>query len=617
LSKTKGRPAGAALFLFTINPTGDCAMKIKMIPLTDLVPSPDNVRKTGAANGIEELAASIAAHGLLQNLQVRKADSGKFEVVAGGRRYAALKLLAKRKAIRKDAPIGCNVLASEDATEISLAENEMRQAMHPADQFEAFKALIDAGHGAEDVAARFGVTPTVVRQRLKLAAVSPVLMNLYREAEMTLDQLMAFTINDDHAAQEAAWFDAPDWQRSAYAIRQRLTAAHVKSGDRRARFVTVAAYTAAGGGVVTDLFRSEDESYLTDPALLDRLADEKLEREAEAVRQEGWPWVQILPDADFDTLRSFGEVKGKRQPLPAKQAKALAKAEREADRLREADELTDKEAERLDVLEAEIAVLSEHEYVWSDRQKARAGAVISLEHDGRLAVLRGLIRPEDMKAKKPTDEEAGSDASEQSPPPCFSSALADDLTAHRTAALRAVLAERPEVALAAAVYALALPVFYAGHDDSGLAVRAAVPYLRAEGIDDSPAVKATAEQHAAWVTRLPEALISLWDWLRAQDAATVIALLAYCTACTVKPERGLHTDQLAAAVALDMTQWWQPTVTGYLGRVPKTLILEAVTEGKSAAAADNLIALKKGEMADRAAQLLTGTGWLPAMLRAA
>ena len=123
-------------------------MKIKMIALTDLVPSPANVRKTGAMNGIEELAASIEAHGLLQNLQVREAASGKFEVVAGGRRLAALKLLAKRKALAKDAPIGCNVLASdEDASEISLAENEMRQAMHPADQFEAFKALIDAGHG--------------------------------------------------------------------------------------------------------------------------------------------------------------------------------------------------------------------------------------------------------------------------------------------------------------------------------------------------------------------------------------------------------------------------------------------------------------------------------------
>ena len=190
-------------------------MKIRMIPLTALVPSPANVRKTGTTNGIEELAASIEAHGLLQNLQVREAASGKFEVVAGGRRLAALKLLAKKKALAKDAPIACNVLDGEDAAEISLAENEMRQAMHPADQFEAFKALIDAGQGIEDIAARFGVTPTVVRQRLKLAAVSPKLMALYRKGDMTLDQLMAFTVSDDHAAQEAAWFDAPQWQRSA------------------------------------------------------------------------------------------------------------------------------------------------------------------------------------------------------------------------------------------------------------------------------------------------------------------------------------------------------------------------------------------------------------------
>ena len=208
-------------------------MKIKNIPLSALVPSPANVRKTGTMNGIEELAASLKAHGLLQNLQVKDTGNGKYEVVAGGRRLAALKLLAKRKALAKDAPVGCNVLAAEDATEISLAENENRQAMHPADQFAAFKALTDAGHGPEDVAARFGVTPTVVRQRLKLAAVSPKLMAIYREGEMTLDHLMAFTVSDDHAAQEAAWLDAPEWNRSAHAIRRALTAAHVEADDRR------------------------------------------------------------------------------------------------------------------------------------------------------------------------------------------------------------------------------------------------------------------------------------------------------------------------------------------------------------------------------------------------
>ena len=174
------------------------------------------------------------------------------------------------------------------------------------------------------------------------------------------------------------------------------------------------------------------------------------------MRQEGWTWVEIMPDPGFDTLRSLGEAKGKCQPLPVKQAKAVAKLEREADKLRELDELTDEQAERLDALDAEIATLSEPDYGWSDRQKARAGAIVSVDHGGKLVVLRGLIRPEDMKAKKAdSDDEAGSGDMEQPAAPCFSAALAGDLTAHRTAALRAMLADRPDIGLAAAVQALA------------------------------------------------------------------------------------------------------------------------------------------------------------------
>ncbi len=492
-------------------------MKIKNIPLSALVPSPANVRKTGTMNGIEELAASLKAHGLLQNLQVKDTGNGKYEVVAGGRRLAALKLLAKRKALAKDAPVGCNVLAAEDATEISLAENENRQAMHPADQFAAFKALTDAGHGPEDVAARFGVTPTVVRQRLKLAAVSPKLMAIYREGEMTLDHLMAFTVSDDHAAQEAAWLDAPEWNRSAHAIRRALTAAHVEADDRRARYVTVAAYVAAGGGVITDLFQTESEGYLTDPVLLDRLVTEQLERDADTVRREGWKWVEIIPEPGSATLRAFGEVKGKCQPLPAKQAKTLAKLQREADELGRLDDLTTGQADRLAALDDQIEALSAPVYVWSDRQKARAGAIVGLGHDGKLVVRRGLIRPEDMKAKK-KEEESGETGTDVPPAaPGLSRALIDNLTYHRTAALRAVLADHPAVALAAAVHALALPLFCGGADGSPLAIDAANPLLRAEGIESSAASKRMAQRHAEWEAQLPQEEPALWDWLLAQD----------------------------------------------------------------------------------------------------
>jgi ParB family chromosome partitioning protein len=177
-------------------------MTMQTIPLVQLVPSPDNVRKT--KTGIEGLAASIAAHGLLQNLAVRPVNGKGFEVLAGGRRLAALQLLAKQKKIAGDFPVPCDVREDSAATEISLAENEMREQMHPADQFEAFKKLADEGKGPEEIAARFGTTPRIVEQRLKLAVVSPKLIAAYRSEEMTLDCLMAFTVSDDHKAQEKA-----------------------------------------------------------------------------------------------------------------------------------------------------------------------------------------------------------------------------------------------------------------------------------------------------------------------------------------------------------------------------------------------------------------------------
>jgi len=159
------------------------------ISLAKLIPSPANARRTGAGLGIEALAASIQAHGLLQSLVVRPAldgqgqATGKYEVAAGGRRLTALKLLAKRKRIGKGAAIPCCVLDGDgvDGAEASLAENVVRLDMHPADQFEAFARLHQdgAGLGIEEVAARFGVSAQTVRQRLRLAVVSPALVQAY------------------------------------------------------------------------------------------------------------------------------------------------------------------------------------------------------------------------------------------------------------------------------------------------------------------------------------------------------------------------------------------------------------------------------------------------------
>jgi hypothetical protein len=129
----------------------------------------------------------------------------------------------------------------------------------------------------EDVAARFGVAVTHVQRRLKLARVSPRLRKLYVAGELSLEQLMAFTVSDDHAAQERVWKDLPQWSRDADDIRAGLTREALRFDNSLVRFVGVEAYTAAGGGILRDLFDRGNEGYLTDRVLLLRLAGERLD----------------------------------------------------------------------------------------------------------------------------------------------------------------------------------------------------------------------------------------------------------------------------------------------------------------------------------------------------
>ena len=355
------------------------AQPLTTIPLSKLVPSLANVRKTGPNDDIAELAASIEAHGLLQNLTVRPAikengsRAGSFEVIAGGRRLAALKLLAKRKKIAKNYTVPCRVLKDGDPVEVSLAENVVRAPVHPADQFEAFSALHAQGLGAEDIAARFGISATVVTQRLKLAAVSPRLMAVYRDGEMTLDQLMAFTVSDDHAAQERAWFDHP-WKLDPHGIREALTVSLVPGTDRRARFVGPEAYEAAGGTVVRDLFDTDGSGYYADPELLGRLVAEKLATAAAPIEAEGWAWVEVAPESDYESLARMGRVSPNTVDLPDDvQAKRDSLATRYDALVEEhGEDPPDDIAQELDRISDEVDAIAQQGRAWLPEDKAKA-----------------------------------------------------------------------------------------------------------------------------------------------------------------------------------------------------------------------------------------------------
>jgi len=230
------------------------------IPLSKLTAWDGNVRKTaGADTALAELASSIAAHGLLQSLVVRNGKKGKFAVVAGGRRLMALQSLVECGKIAADYAVPCQLVADDaDATEISLAENAVRENMHPGDEFEAFRELGDKGMPAADIAARFGVTEAVVSKRLKLARVSPVILTAYRDGKLDLEQVMAFAITDDHKAQEKLLKVLRNMDDDPRSIRRALTDGEIPASHKAVKFVTLKAYQKAGGQTRRDLFAEDD-----------------------------------------------------------------------------------------------------------------------------------------------------------------------------------------------------------------------------------------------------------------------------------------------------------------------------------------------------------------------
>lgn len=626
------------------------------IALSKLDPSPANVRRTGTGLGVEALAASIAAHGLLQSLAVRAKrdgagrETGRYEVVAGGRRLAALRLLAKGKRLAKHAPIPCRVLDGADDAEASLAENTVRLDMHPADQFEAFAALHRGGDGlgVEEIAARFGVSAHTVRQRLRLAAVSPALIQAYRDEALTLDHLMALALTEDHAAQERVFAQLPAWQRSPDTIRRLLTNALVPATDRRVLLVGLDAYLAAGGRVQRDLFAEDGGGWIEDAALLERLVTERMEREAEAVRAEGWAWVAIGPDAQSQAWRCR-RVWPVRVPLSAEdEARRAALAARYDDLAAEhgsSDDLPEAVAAELDRIEAELDALDARERAFRPEDVAVAGTVVTLASDGTLRVERGYVRPEDepkpdadasgeagaedAEGVDPADRtkgEAGSVAAPEDKAPALSAALQGELEAHRTAGLQAELAAQPDLALRVLLHGLATDAFYARYADTVARFSAHPPALATAcpGVADSPARQAVADVEAAWRGRLPDEQSDLWPWLMAQDTPGLLGLLAVCVAQVADAGRDDWTTprgavsigaRVAKAAGLDMRRWWGVTAEGYLARVPKALILEAVREGADGDAAHRLRDARKEAMVRDAAALLDGKGWLPRALR--
>ncbi len=621
------------------------AGELLLIPLSQLRPSPRNVRRKAhrpqRKESIAQLAESIAHVGLLQNLVVTADPDGEtYNIEAGERRYNAMKLLVKQKRLDKEAGVPCRPVVEAAARTASLTENVQREAMHPADEFEAFAALVAEGRAIEDIAADFGVTPIVVKRRLKLANVSRRLMDDYRGGVVTLEQLMALAITDDHAAQETAFYDAPEWQRDPSALREHLTEREIDAArDPLARFVGVDAYEQAGGVVRRDLFADDtNDAFLADAALLERLAHDRLAEVAEQVRAEGWAWVDVAPRATHADLQTFRRAPRERREPKAAEAKRIAKLEARAQaieaQLDAEDEAMDEAAAQAlydehDRISAALDAIADSLQTYSAKVRAFAGAVVTVDAQGEVAVHRGLLQEDVAKVLRTLERGGGSaedvaDAARAaSAAPAkggMSEALARRLSAHRTAALQVELARRPQVALAALVSELAGSLLLDGEGTGlPLGIRASEPAALTRVADDlaqSDALRAFDALRERWRQRLPEDGDGLFDVLLAMSVEQLVELLAVCVAATVNVvtpnEHSDNADVLARAVALDMRAWWTATAAGYFQHIPKAAIVTAAPQFAPNYGA-RLSVLKKTELAATAERLATGTGWLPPM----
>jgi len=494
------------------------AQKITLSPSRDIpfdkhVLSQSHARRIEAGVSVDELAEDIARRGLLQSLSVRPtlandgAETGRFEIPAGGRRFQALSRLMKQTRLNKTTPIPCivrdagsGILAEDD----SLAENMQRVALHPLDQFRAFVALRDKGQGDEEIAAAFFVTSQIVKQRLKLASVAPALLEVYAEDGMTLEQLMAFAVNPDHERQVQVWdMTNSSWNKEPFQIRCILTETSVRVSDRRAVFVGVDAYEAAGRTMLHDLFQGDDGAWLEDPALLDWLVTGKLQAEAETVAVEGWKWIEVALVLPYGYSHSLRSLSGDPAPMTddegALHAKLLAEYRALEEEYAGQDEFPEEIDTRLGELEQAMEKLENRPLIFEQTEIARAGAFITLDRYGTLAVYRGYVRPEDERHDESAVQEGvdpalagqGDDLATSDRGGCdaranigtiitsggqpFGVGLADDeddgalkplperlvteLAAHRTLELREAVGRSPDVALTLLLAKLATDTF--------------------------------------------------------------------------------------------------------------------------------------------------------------
>jgi ParB family transcriptional regulator, chromosome partitioning protein len=251
-----------------------------------------NARVTGREDGIAALAANIHVNGQIENLIVKEAGDGFYAVANGNRRLAAFHMIYGTES---NQPINCTLHDVDETKgfEFSLTTAVTAEQLHPVDQYEGFTRLKDRGQTDEEIARKYGLSEHEVAQALALGALSPAVRDAWRKGEIKASVAKAFTLADDHAAQDEAMARFREKNEHLRDLDDDDVKTALKVGLSEAgslvEFVGFDAYVAAGGKVTRDLFGTDHK--ISDTKLAKKLADKKLAEECARLKKEGWTFA--------------------------------------------------------------------------------------------------------------------------------------------------------------------------------------------------------------------------------------------------------------------------------------------------------------------------------------
>ncbi|MCU6861264.1 ParB/RepB/Spo0J family partition protein [Klebsiella pneumoniae] len=592
------------------------------VPLASLIKSPLNVRTVPySAESVSELAESIKGVGLLQNLVVHALPGDRHGVAAGGRRLAALNMLAERNILPADWPVRVKVIPQELATAASMTENGHRRDMHPAEQIAGFRAMAQEGKTPAQIGDLLGYSPRHVQRMLKLADLAPVILDALAEDRITTEHCQALALENDttrqvqvfEAACQSGWGGKPDVR----VIRNLITESEVAvAGNSKFRFVGADAFSP--DELRTDLFSDDGDGYV-DRVALDAALLEKLQAVAEHLREaEGWEWCA----GRMEPVGECREDAGTYRCLPEPEAVLTEAEDERLNELMTRYDALENQCEESDLLEAEMKLMRCMAKVraWTPEIRAGSGVVVSWRY-GNVCVQRGVqLRSEDDAAD---DADRTEQVQEKAPVEEISLPLLTKMSSERTLAVQAALMQQPDKSLALLAWTLCLNVFGSGAYSKPAQISLECKHHSltsdAPSGKEGAAFMALMAEKARLAALLPEGWSRDMTTFLSLSQEVLLSLLSFCTACSihgVQTRECGHTsrsplDTLESAIGFHMRDWWQPTKANFFGHLKKPQIIAALNEAGLSGAARDAEKMKKGDAAEHAEFHMKDNRWVP------